>query len=1219
MPNQLTPRQALNKAFLKIKPIRSDIEVFKECILKLLDNASDKESEEHQKNLLIEFFKKTHFSDDYYVNTKDRTDLVIHSGKSAKDSVAVMMEVKRTTNSSEMLSEKNINTKALQELVFYYLKERISCKNLDIKNIIATNINEWFIFDANIFEKCFAQDKKLVKAFEQFLIEGKDTSFFYSEIAKPFIEKHKDELSYTYFNFKEYGKLAKKRIDKEDNKLIPLYKLLSKEHLLKKPFLNDSNSLNKNFYAELLHLIGLEETKVGTKKLIERKKDGERNSGSLLEMAISLIKSRGRLYDLNHPQHFGTTEGEQMVAVGLELVITWINRILFLKLLEAQLIKYNKGDVGYSFLNTTKIKNFGELDALFFQVLAVKNSERDEIIKKEFERVPYLNSSLFEQTSLESATVTVANLSDNATLPILSNTVLKDELGRKKTGDLATLNYLFNFLNAYDFTSDGGEEIQEDNKTLINASVLGLIFEKINGYKDGSYFTPSFVTMYMCKETIRKVIVDRFNKVKNKSCLDLVDVYNSIDDVDEMNDIINGIKICDPAVGSGHFLVSALNEIIYIKSYLRILRDKEGKSLRDYTIEVVNDELIVTDGDGQLVEYYPKNKESQRIQETLFDEKRSIIENCLFGVDINANSVKICRLRLWIELLKNSYYRDDSELETLPNIDINIKVGDSLISRFAIDADVKDALKQSKLSVKKYKTVVAEYKNASDKQEKRRLEKLISEIKSSFRTEILSNDKKFIRLRNIKDEIQTLGAQSLLFESESRANSAEVKIIKLNEERTILENQIEEIRANKLYENAFEWRFEMPEVLNDEGDYVGFDVVIGNPPYIDSEMMVNSGLMAEREYISDVYMYAKGNWDIYIAFFERGIRLLKKDSYLSFITPDTWLSKTYGMELRKSLLPNFEKIVKLGREVFESADLPCIVTLIKTANLEFLEAGELKGDVYQPINTITKQSATSPYNLDFIFSQKIFYLNRLEALSGTLKNVAICESACSTSDCYLLKDFIVESNSTMNQNDYFRLVNSGTLDKYFDKWGDKEMTYLKSKFKMPLVKRTDFSTNFKNSYYAKSVKPKIIIKGLRKLDASLDLSGSYIAGKSTLVITSQDMDSLKLILGVVNSFLGIAYIQEKYSASTYNGGITFTKDMFNKFPLPLNPSIYKTKIIQCVDEILTSTDVVAIADLQKQIDIYVSHLYDFTYIDLENFLEGSVPFSEAELQKLTQH
>ena len=126
-----------------------------------------------------------------------------------------------------------------------------------------------------------------------------------------------------------------------------------------------------------------------------------------------------------------------------------------------------------------------------------------------------------------------------------------------------------------------------------------------------------------------------------------------------------------------------------------------GKSLNRYEIEVVNDELIVTDEDGELFEYNPANKESQRIQETLFHEKQTIIENCLFGVDINPNSVKICRLRLWIELLKNAYYMYDVEtghapsLQTLPNIDINIKCGNSLISRFALDADLKQALKKS--------------------------------------------------------------------------------------------------------------------------------------------------------------------------------------------------------------------------------------------------------------------------------------------------------------------------------------------------------------------------------------------------------------------------------------------------------------------------------------------------------------------------------------------
>jgi len=136
------------------------------------------------------------------------------------------------------------------------------------------------------------------------------------------------------------------------------------------------------------------------------------------------------------------------------------------------------------------------------------------------------------------------------------------------------------------------------------------------------------------------------------------DVYNAIGtrrdfSHEEAAALVNAIKICDPAVGSGHFLVSALNEMIAVKHELGILADREGKFIRDYDIAVENDELVITDANGALFEYKPNNKESQRIQETLFHEKQSIIENCLFGVDINPNSVKICRLRLWIELLKN--------------------------------------------------------------------------------------------------------------------------------------------------------------------------------------------------------------------------------------------------------------------------------------------------------------------------------------------------------------------------------------------------------------------------------------------------------------------------------------------------------------------------------------------------------------------------------------
>ena len=247
----------------------------------------------------------------------------------------------------------------------------------------------------------------------------------------------------------------------------------------------------------------------------------------------------------------------------------------------------------------------------------------------------------------------------------------------------------------------------------------------------------------------------------------LDELYNKIEDKKEANEIINSLKICDPAVGSGHFLVSALNETITIKSELKILSDRKGKILRDYHVEVINDELIITDEDGKFFEYHPKNPESQRIQETLFHEKQTIIENCLFGVDINQNSVKICQLRLWIELLKNAYYRPDSgysELETLPNIDINIRCGNSLISRYPLDADIKSALARSKWTIDSYRLAIMSYRNAENKEVKASMRRLIDEIKSDFESEVARNDKRLLKANKLKGELASLTDQQRLFE-----------------------------------------------------------------------------------------------------------------------------------------------------------------------------------------------------------------------------------------------------------------------------------------------------------------------------------------------------------------------------------------------------------------------------------------------------------------------
>src|SRR5690554_3788326 len=670
-----------------------------------------------------------------------------------------------------------------------------------------------------------------------------------------------------------------------------------------------------------------------------------------------------KLSRLDRPSQFSKTQEERLFNVGLELSITWINRILFLKLLEAQLISYHEGDKSYAFLNYQHISSYDDLNSLFFQVLARKFDERNTDVQKAFENVPYLNSSLFEPTEIEHSALFITNLRDDKTLPIHERTVLKDAKGKRRTGELTTLEYLFDFLNAYEFSGEGSENIQEDNKTLINASVLGLIFEKINGYKDGSFFTPGIITMYMCRETIRKAAVQKFNEAVSGNAQSepvrpqveklppleedrgggpstsatenkyesITDVYNAIGSRGEFshqqaNELINDIKICDPAVGSGHFLVSALNEMIAVKHDLGVLHDRNGKLLRDYDVLIENDELIITDYNGELFEYHPQSLESQRVQETLFHEKQTIIENCLFGVDINPNSVKICRLRLWIELLKNAYYKNATELETLPNIDINIKCGNSLISRFDLDADLGKALRSSKWSMDSYRIAVQTYRNAENKEQKREMERLIADIKGDFKTEISQNSKEQRLYDKISAELYEKHMAPKLFE-ETLSKSDKANIKKEREKLEIkvakLKEQLDEIKNNKIYENAFEWRFEFPEVLDDDGKFVGFDVVIGNPPYLLVQNLNDKPLF---DYYKSAYITATYKIDTYPLFIEKGETLLKESGTLSFITPNTFLKNKHAKDLRILLLNNrLTEVINFYTKVFIDASVDTLI------------------------------------------------------------------------------------------------------------------------------------------------------------------------------------------------------------------------------------------------------------------------------------------------------
>ncbi len=997
-----TISKALQPAYRVQNVERGKLERFKTELARLLEHLghSASESEEHLKNIVSDFLKAAFYREEHFVTTKDRQDLVIHKGRTAKDSVGVIIETKKPGNKSEMISPDKPNAKALHELLRYYLNERSRADNKEIRHLIITDIHAWYVFDAADFERHIYANSKLLKQYTDWQ-EGRlgagNTDWFYKEIAAPFFEKELPELHCCSFDLRDYAEAATNNDPNDDELLLDLYKILSPQHLLKKPFANDSNALNKQFYDELLYILGLEEVKEGGKKIIDRASK-RRCEGSLLENTLSELEVSGVWRDATGLDQFGDTPEYQRFSIALELCITWLNRVLFLKLLEGQLLRWKGG--GDRLLAVERVKDYDELNELFFHVLAVPEGERRESVQQKFSSVPYLNSSLFEQTELERRTLRVSSLTDRLTMPVLPNSVLRQNPNAPK--ELPTLAYLFAFLDAFDFSSDAKARIQSENRAVINASVLGLIFEKINGYRDGSFFTPGFITMYICRETLRRAVLQKFNERYGWDCANVeTDLHNELirqkTPLQEAHSVINSLRICDPAVGSGHFLVSALNELIAIKSDLGILCDSNGKLL---TINAVvgNDELILTDSSNdQPIEYQPGNTASQRIQEALFHEKQTLIENCLFGVDINPKSVMICRLRLWVELLKHAYFTAESKyqrLETLPNIDINIKSGNSLVSRFALDEDLKLALKKSKWSVEMYRIAVRQYHHATNKDAKRELERLISEIKGDFRTEIGRNDPKVSRIQKLSSELYHRFTGNFLFEPdtpyggkkppedslEAKRDKEKAKIV---EEINKLNAEIEEIKNNKIYKNAFEWRFEFPEVLDDAGTFVGFDAVLGNPPYIRIQELQQAASQQVEWFNQNFYTAGKGNYDLYVLFIERGLNLLSPKGRLSYILPHKFFNANYGQKTRAYLSEKkcIEQIIHFGAEqVFEEASIYTAILLLENAvrdNFRFGSCNDLTSFQNEPqqlplANILTSVLTDAEWNLSVDGSTDMF-------------------------------------------------------------------------------------------------------------------------------------------------------------------------------------------------------------------------------------------------------
>ncbi len=898
----LNEKDFFNPYYRKKQIMQNEFDIFNKALMQYLERLESSQSENEDylvANALSPFLTMLNFKTHIKTKQKGKSeiDLSISKDEFSKD-LEVLIEAKKP-NSKEFITHTKVNSKALHETILYYFRNREY--SFSLKFIIITDFYKFYIFKISEFEELFYKNPSFKKLFEEFcnpnsLFKG-NTEEFYKEVAK-LIENSKENLKGFLIDLT----FLKDKQKSNFKNLASIYKTFHRDFLLGEFNPNDANSLNNAFYKELLYILGLYESKQNSKLIITKSEESKEEQGTFYTAINSKLK-------------------EENFETILKLLILWLNRILFLKLIESNLVRFND-DKNLKFLNFKKIPDFDKLSELFFEVLAKEKSTRK---KSEFAYLPYLNSSLFEKQSIEN-TLEISSLSNDLKLFYYKNTVLKDDKCKAKKGQVGLLEYLFEFLDSFDFGSDDEQSEILSQKELISSSVLGNVFEKLNGYKEGSFYTPSFITSYMCKESITKVVLDKFNAQFDLDVKNINELRKSLrkEDKKAQKELLNSIKICDPAVGSGHFLVSALNVMLSIYDELNLFDE-------EFYLEVQNDEILITGRKGEFIEYKrpktPKDK-AHLIQQELFHTKKDIIENNLFGVDINPNSCEITKLRLWIELLKHSFYQsfDDEtyhDLKTLPNIDINIKCGNSLVSYFETGKSLNH-YPNIKERMGKYKRIVKDYKEGFYT-DKSRINQEIKNLKISFKNFCFA-DKFKKEMKGFNDKCEKYSKKYGNFLAVDDENlkffvSANLTLFDFDEkeaakEFTNLKKEYDNI-FNLESNHPFEWRFEFPEILDDDGNFKGFDLIIGNPPYIRQEE-----LKELKPHLAKNYKVYKGTSDIYTYFYELGFNVLKDNGVLSYITSNKYTRAGYGEALREFLLKNVKVLEYTdlnGIKVFDSA------------------------------------------------------------------------------------------------------------------------------------------------------------------------------------------------------------------------------------------------------------------------------------------------------------
>lgn len=569
-----------------------------------------------------------------------------------------------------------------------------------------------------------------------------------------------------------------------------------------------------------------------------------------------------------------------------------MGRITFIYFLQRK--GWMNGDLDYmqkAFENSTCKDDYLDsfLEPLFCGVLNTKPEERAELFKSlgwnlslldGWNDIPYLNGGLFE----------------------------RDEQDKPKSKFPAQMfKNLFDFYSRYNFTIY--ENDPDDAEVGIDPEMLGHIFENLlEDNKDkGAFYTPKEIVQYMSRESIAQYLKTHADEALHTAIDELIKdgkVGEALQDKANATAIYRllcDVKVCDPAIGSGAFPMGVLNVLYHARMLL-----------------------------------YAFTRPTQGFSPAMV--KREIIQNNIYGVDIEKGAVDIARLRFWLALVV-----DEEEPQPLPNLDYKIMCGNSLIHRFALDAPFQNVLKhynkenKTNITLDDYRQWVYDYTNISDHTQKDNFRQKIEDIKHAFKTEL--SMKEIDKISKVRGKIEDLQSKDIF--GNQKGSATEIK--KLQGRLKVLEAQRDDIEANKLYDNAFEWRFEFPALLDEKGNFTGFDVVIGNPPYVNINTMPQFHSIFKETY-PEIHT---GYNDLMYYFICQGTRLLSFDGVLSYITSNYYLGNDYAKKLRLYLNDKLETVINFhNAAIFDSASVHTAISFVrKKSEKRNIQFYTLKNDI----------------------------------------------------------------------------------------------------------------------------------------------------------------------------------------------------------------------------------------------------------------------------------